>query len=168
MKWRDEHSEPFSFMTQSQLNLDLIDGNQDVTLKSHFGESPQLKSPIKSHKPKDSLANSCYQNDSYLDTKIDNNNIFTKLINRTTLLKLKNNSDDDMECLVAQGSASLDASETNSLVMMLRTKSSDITESTALLETPSSYGSSLRSSQLNQDGDEAGIPKTGFEFLDNW
>ena len=50
---------------------------------------------------------------------------------------------------------------------MSRTKSSDINESTALLETPSSY-SSFQSSQLNQEEEERTIPKTGFEFLDNW
>ncbi|XP_020293694.1 uncharacterized protein LOC109859647 [Pseudomyrmex gracilis] len=193
LRWRDEHSSPFSFKTQSQMNLSLLDSNEDLKLKSmktYFGESPHFSSPVKTQRSNpSSLTNSyssahqvgCYPSDCYASSLFENDqcgdlltnginsehsdSIFAKLINKTSLLKLQNNVDDDMESLVRDSDT--DKSQSNTLVVMSRTKSSDINESTALLETPSSY-SSLQSSQLNHEDEERTIPKTGFEFLDNW
>ncbi|XP_011638134.1 uncharacterized protein LOC105427865 isoform X2 [Pogonomyrmex barbatus] len=192
LRWRDEHSAPFSFMTQSQMNLSLIDSSEDVTsrsMKSHFGESPHFSSPGKAQRNNCSLNDNyssahqvtCYPSDCYTNDLFENDqcsdlltngidsehsdNIFAKLINKTSLLKLQNNVEDDMESLVRDSDT--DKSQSNTLVVMSRTKSSDINESTALLETPSSY-SSFQSSHLNQEDEERSIPKTGFEFLDNW
>ncbi|XP_014481210.1 PREDICTED: uncharacterized protein C1orf198 homolog isoform X2 [Dinoponera quadriceps] len=197
LKWRDEHSAPFSFMTQSQMNLSLIDSGEDPKSKSmrtHFGESPHFStSPITAQRSNpcslsDSYSSahqvSCYQSDCYASSLFENDqcsdlltnemdtehsdSIFAKLINKTSLLKLQSNvEDDDMESLVRERDSDTDKSQSNTLVMMSRTKSSDINESTALLETPSSY-SSFQSTQLNQEEEERSIPKTGFEFLDNW
>lgn len=194
LRWRDEHSAPFSFMTQSQMNLNLIDSNEDVKSKSmrtHFGESPHFSSPVKAQRSNPCSINdsynsahqiSCYQSDCYTTSLFENNqcsdlltnridsehsdSIFAKLINKTSLLKLQSNVEDDMESLVRERDSDTDKSQSNTVVMS-RTKSSDINESTALLETPSSY-SSFQSSQLNQEEEERSIPKTGFEFLDNW
>jgi len=177
-------------MTQSQMNLNLVDSNEDLrskSLKSHFGESPHFSSPAKTQRSNSCLMNGsystahqvryqtdCYTNDLFendrcsdlLINRIDSehsDNIFAKLINKTSLLKLQNNVEDDMESLVRDSDT--DKSQSNTL--MTSQKSSDINESTALLETPSSY-SSFQSSQLNQEEEERSIPKTGFEFLDNW
>nr|XP_012234841.1 PREDICTED: uncharacterized protein C1orf198 homolog [Linepithema humile] len=193
LRWRDEHSAPFSFMTQSQMNLSSIDSNEELKSKSmrtYFGESPHFSSPVKAQRSNPcSLNNSyssahqvgCYQSDCYTSNLFENDqcsnlltsginnehsdSIFAKLINKTSLLKLQNNVEDDMESLVRDSDT--DKSQSNTMVVMSRTKSSDINESTALLETPSSY-SSFQSSQLNQEEEERSIPKTGFEFLDNW
>lgn len=183
-------------MTQSQMNLSLIDSSEDPKSKSmrtHFGESPHFPSPIKTQRSNpcslsDSYSSahqvSCYQSDCYASSLFENDqcsdlltngidtehsdSIFAKLINKTSLLKLQNNVEDDMESLVRERDSDTDKSQSNTtLVVMSRTKSSDINESTALLETPSSY-SSFQSTQLNQEEEERGIPKTGFEFLDNW
>ncbi|XP_070164204.1 uncharacterized protein C1orf198 homolog [Polyergus mexicanus] len=194
LRWRDEHSAPFSFMTQSQMNLSLIDSNEDVkskSMKTHFGESSHFSSPVKAQRSITCSMNdsynsahqiSCYQSDCYTTSLFENNqcsdlltnridsehsdSIFAKLINKTSLLKLQSNIEDDMESLVRERDSDTDKSQSNTVVMS-RTKSSDINESTALLETPSSY-SSFQSSQLNQEEEERSIPKTGFEFLDNW
>jgi len=178
-------------MTQSQMNLSLIDSNEDVksrSMKTHFGELPHFSSPVKTQKNNCSLNDnynsvhqvSCYPSDCYTsDFENDqcsdlltnginsehSDSIFAKLINKTSLLKLQNNVEDDLESLVRDSDT--DKSQSNTLVVTSRTKSSDINESTALLETPSSY-SSFQSSQLNQEDEERSIPKTGFEFLDNW
>ncbi|XP_072751449.1 uncharacterized protein C1orf198 homolog [Anoplolepis gracilipes] len=190
LRWRDEHSAPFSFMTQSQMNLSLIDSNEDVKSKSmrtYFGESPHFSSPVKAQRSNPCSMNdnsayqiNCYQSDCYnsslfedtqcgdlLANRIDSehsDSIFAKLINKTSLLKLQGNVEDDMESLMRERDSDTDKSQSNTVA---RTKSSDINESTALLETPSSY-SSFISSQLNQEEEERSIPKTGFEFLDNW
>jgi hypothetical protein len=178
-------------MTQSQMNLNLVDSNEDLkskSLKSHFGESPHFSSPVKTQRsnsclmngsyssahqvvryPTDCYANGLFENDQCSDLLINridsehSDSIFAKLINKTSLLKLQNNVEDDMESLVRDSDT--DKSQSNTL--MMSQKSSDINESTALLETPSSY-SSFQSSQLNQEEEERSIPKTGFEFLDNW
>lgn len=174
------------------MNLSLIDCNEDVksrSMRTHFGESPHFSSPVKTQRNNCSLSDSyssthqvsCYPSDSYASDLFENDrcsdlltngidsehsdNIFAKLINKTSLLKLQSNIEDDMESLVRDSDT--DKSQSNTLVVMSRTKSSDINESTALLETPSSY-SSFQSSQLNQEEEERSIPKTGFEFLDNW
>nr|XP_031839226.1 uncharacterized protein C1orf198 homolog isoform X2 [Nomia melanderi] len=194
LRWRDEHSAPFSFMTQSQMNLSIIDSTEDAKsklIRAQFGESPHFSSPSKSQRNNSNSLNDtysshqvsrfqtdCYRSSIYEDEQCggllksngDNDHsesIFTKLMNKTSLLKLQNNLDDDMESLVRERDSDTDKSQSNTLVVMSRTKSSDINESTALLETPSSY-SSFQSSQLNQEEEERAIPKTGFEFLDNW
>lgn len=181
-------------MTQSQMNLNLIDSNEDVKSKSmrtYFGESPHFSSPVKAQRSNPCSMNnsynsahqiSCYQTDCYTTSLFENSqcsdlltnrldsehseSIFAKLINKTSLLKLQSNIEDDMEILMRERDSDTDKSQSNTAVMS-RTKSSDINESTALLETPSSY-SSFQSSQLNQEEEERSIPKTGFEFLDNW
>lgn len=130
---------------------------------------------------------SFYQSESYSDSVFKNvdcnrlNNctgndntgsIFTKLINKTSLLKITNNPDDDMEILVPSTNVTVrnghktcgNKNQMNINLSHSRSKSDEINESTALLQTPSSY-SSFQSSQTIQDD---GIPKTGFEFLDNW
>jgi len=178
-------------MTQSQMNLSLIDSNEDVksrSMRTHFGELPHFSSPAKTQRNNCSLSDNynslhqvsypsdCYTNDLFendqcsdlLTNEIDSehsDSIFVKLINKTSLLKLQSNVEDDLESLVRDSDT--DKSQSNILVVTSRTKSSDINESTALLETPSSY-SSFQSSQLNQEDEERSIPKTGFEFLDNW
>ncbi|XP_034173362.1 uncharacterized protein LOC117601109 [Osmia lignaria lignaria] len=196
LRWRDEHSAPFSFMTQSQMNLSVIDSTEDVKsklIRAQFGESSRFSSPAKSQRNNSNSLNdnytlplgvSCFQSDCFpngifgdeqcsglLEGNIENDHsesIFTKLMNKTSLLKLQNNLADDMESLVRERDSDTDKSQSNTLVVMSRTKSSDINESTALLETPSSYNS-FQSSQLNQEEEEERtIPKTGFEFLDNW
>ncbi|XP_003707927.1 uncharacterized protein LOC100880697 [Megachile rotundata] len=195
LRWRDEHSAPFSLMTQSQMNLSIIDSSEDAKSKSiraQFGESSHFSSPAKSQRnnssslndnytlplavnrfPTDRFSNSIFgdeQCSGLLEGNIDNDHsesIFAKLINKTSLLKLQTNLADDMESLVRERDSDTEKSQSNTLVVMSRTKSSDINESTALLETPSSY-SSFQSSQLNQEEEERTIPKTGFEFLDNW
>ncbi|KAK1136332.1 hypothetical protein K0M31_000893 [Melipona bicolor] len=195
LRWRDEHSAPFSFMTQSQMNLSVIDSTEDAKsklIRAQFGESSHFSSPAKSHRNNSNSHNDPYtsshtvnrfqsdcfssnifedeQCSSLLKGSVDSDHsesIFAKLMNKTSLLKLQNNLADDMESLVRERDSDTDKSQTNTLVVMSRTKSSDINESTALLETPSSY-SSFQSSQLNQEEEERTIPKTGFEFLDNW
>lgn len=190
LRWRDEHSAPFSFMTQSQMNLSIIDSTEDTKsklIRAQFGESPHFSSPAKSQRNNDPFSSShavsrfqsdCFANNIFNDEQcntllkgnVDNDHsesIFAKLMNKTTLLKLQNNLADDMESLVRERDSDTDKSQSNTLVVMSRTKSSDINESTALLETPSSY-SSFQSSQLNQEEEDRSIPKTGFEFLDNW
>ncbi|XP_011701168.1 PREDICTED: uncharacterized protein LOC105457919 isoform X2 [Wasmannia auropunctata] len=193
LRWRDEHSAPFSFMTQSQMNLSLMDSNEDAksrSMKIHFGELPHFSSPAKAQRnncsPNDSYSSahqvSCYPSDCFTSDLFDSDqcsdlltnvidsehsdSIFAKLINKTSLLKLQGNVEDDLESLVRDSDTDKSQSNTT-LVVTSRTKSSDINESTALLETPSSY-SSFQSSQLNQEEEERSIPKTGFEFLDNW
>lgn len=192
--WRDEHSAPFSFMTQSQLNLSVIDKHNESPwvkgMNMYFGDSPRFVSPVKSQgsnpcSSSDSYS-SAHQIDSYGSSLFESNpcgdllmdrvesehsrNIFAKLINKTALLKIQSNvddDDDDLENLVRERESDTDKSQSNTLGVLSRTKSSDINESTALLETPSSY-SSFQSSQLNQEEEERSIPKTGFEFLVNW
>lgn len=192
--WRDEHSAPFSFMTQSQLNLSVIDKRNESPwvkgMNMYFGDSSRFVSPVKSQgsnpcSSSDSYS-SAHQIDSYGSSLFESNpcgdllmnrvesehsrNIFAKLINKTALLKIQSNvddDDDDLENLVRERESDTDKSQSNTLGVLSRTKSSDINESTALLETPSSY-SSFQSSQLNQEEEERNIPKTGFEFLVNW
>lgn len=183
-------------MTQSQMNLSLIDSSEDPKSKSmrtYFGDSPHFASPVKPSQRSNrcSLSESyssahqigSYQSDCYASSLFESNqcgdlltngidgehpnSLFAKLINKASLLKLQSNVEDDMENLVRERESDTDKSQSNTLVVMSRTKSSDINESTALLETPSSY-SSFQSSQLNQEEEERSIPKTGFEFLDNW
>ena len=195
LRWRDEHSAPFSLMTQSQMNLSIIDSTEDAKsklIRAQFGESPHFSSPGKSQRNNSNSINDgytsshqvsrfqsdCFSNSIFEDEQCGNllkgnadndhsESIFAKLMNKTALLKLQNNLADDMESLVRERDSDTDKSQSNTLVVMSRTKSSDINESTALLETPSSY-SSFQSSQLNQEEEERTIPKTGFEFLDNW
>jgi len=165
-------------MTQSQMNLSLIDSNEDVksrSMKTHFGELPHFSSPVKTQKSNCSLNDnynsvhqvSCYPSDCYTsDFENDQcSDLLTNGINSEHSDSIFTNIEDDLESLVRDSDT--DKSQSNTLVVTSRTKSSDINESTALLETPSSY-SSFQSSQLNQEDEERSIPKTGFEFLDNW
>lgn len=184
-------------MTQSQMNLDCVDQANDANAKfissfmsdaSHFKNQCTIRddSLEENYSPPSSQA-SFYQTENYSDTIFSTEDrsstilsscidsepsegIFAKLINKTSLLKIQNTSDDDMENLVPQKSSRMNNlkvgnDEKNQLNISFGShlKSNDI-ESTALLDTPSSY-SSYQSSQLNQEAD---IPKTGFEFLDNW
>ncbi|KAG7199793.1 hypothetical protein KM043_000456 [Ampulex compressa] len=206
LRWRDEHSAPFSFMTQSQMNLDLVDASEDSRSKcprSHFADSPRFPGPGKARRivstaactdgypasrhlarfppadyPADILEDERCDESSNSDIDDENDDdddddddrspsIFAKLINKTSLLKLQNDLTDDMESLVRERDSDTDQSRSNALVIVSSAKSSDVNESTALLETPSSY-SSFQSSHLNQEDEERSIPKTGFEFLDNW
>lgn len=189
-------------MTQSQMNLNLSDSPESPRVKpggNYIGESSHFSSPRVEGSSMESSLNdyslpsnqlNFYQSDSYSDSvfkSVDGGNmlnncignentgsIFTKLMNKTSLLKMPNNvTDDDTESLVphkniviksAQKNGNASRNQMNINLNGSRPKSGDINESTALLETPSSY-SSFQSSQTNQ---EDGIPKTGFEFLDNW
>ncbi|XP_012254021.2 uncharacterized protein LOC105684892 [Athalia rosae] len=207
LRWRDEHSAPFSLMTQSQMNLNIFDSCDETKCKpltNHIGDSPHFTSPLKVQKD-DIMRNDnynltnertvnqiiCHQTDGFteksyianerdilLNSRVDKDNsesIFSKLIGKTSLLKIQNSLDsDDTECLVSQKSLlikscqitpqNMDKNQMNiNLTSSAKSKTNEIDESTALLETPSSY-SSFQSSQLQDDG----IPKTGFEFLDNW
>ncbi|KAK0085693.1 hypothetical protein PV325_004576 [Microctonus aethiopoides] len=207
LKWRDEHSGPFSFMTQSQMNLNLAgysensksknSSNYEESGSSHFAspikmEHVSFESSLNDYSTASSNQVSFYQtSESYSDNAFKNintnrlnnctsndntGNIFTKLINKTSIMKINSSPDDDLESLVPQKNIALinshkniNISNVNKSAMNInlsnaRPKTADINESTALLETPSSY-SSFQSSQTNQDD---GIPKTGFEFLDNW
>lgn len=192
LRWRDEHSGPFSFMTRSQMNLSILD-NPDKQINDYDQVSPHFTSPIKiddssfdcsltDYSPS-SNQTSFYQSESYSDSvfktndtsKINDNtttsgNIFTKLMNKTSLSK---NQNDDMESLVPQRNLVKTLNKnvifTNNKNQInnninARQKSGDINETTNLLDSSSSY-SSFQSSQTTQDD---GIPKTGFEFLDNW
>ncbi|XP_008549764.1 uncharacterized protein C1orf198 homolog [Microplitis demolitor] len=208
LKWRDEHSGPFSFMTQSQMNLHLLELPSEITktkVSDYADKSPHFLSPIKINESSfDSSSNdysptstqvSFYQSESFSDsaysnvdcnrlnncTNIDTTaNIFTKLINKTSLLKI-NHPEDDLESLVPQkqvvigknnasgknngnGNGNGTGSKNQMNINLNNRSKSDASESTALLETPSSYNS-FQFSQNNQDDE---IPKTGFEFLDNW
>lgn len=197
MRWRDEHSAPFSFMTQSQMNLNLSDSSEETKsypYGSYIMGSPHFSNPMQNSQDTEVSLNddynssskqlSFYKSDNYSDTAFstsdrsnllnsltdsDNSeNIFSKLINKTSILKIQNDYDDDLESLMpmrnAQKTSISDKSQMNISLSTIRQQSSDSTESTALLDTPSSY-SSYQSSHLNQDDS---IPKTGFEFLDNW
>lgn len=142
--------------SSNQMNYDRSDGfvaeikksvnERDILLNSHSGETDKPES------------------------------IFSKLIGKTSMLKIQSNVDkEDTECLVPLKSQltkncqitahqNVDKNQMNiNLTSSTKSKTNEIDESTALLETPSSY-SSFQSSQLQDDG----IPKTGFEFLDNW
>ncbi|XP_043286982.1 uncharacterized protein C1orf198 homolog [Venturia canescens] len=203
LRWRDEHSGPFSFLTQSQMNLNLSDGSESPDGKNCGSEYQADSSRFTSPRVEDSSVESFlddygtpsdrlnfYQSDSYsdgvfknsdtanlLNTCSSNDNtagsIFTKLINKTSLLKMTNNVssvDDDTEILVshkhtARVTQKNGISNRNQMNCSSLPKSGDINESTALLDTSSSY-SSFQSSQTIQE--DAAIPKTGFEFLDNW
>ncbi|OXU17598.1 hypothetical protein TSAR_006999 [Trichomalopsis sarcophagae] len=197
LRWKDEHSAPFSFMTQSQMNLNCLDQTVDSSTKnmtsyisdtSHYANSCNMRNhddSLEDNYSPPSSQISFYQTENYSDTIFSTEDcstlrsscidseasegIFAKLINKTSLLKIQqNSSDDDMEHLVPQKSLRMTAKMGNDKNQMNinfggHLKSSDI-ESAALLDTPSSY-SSYQSSQLNHDPE---IPKTGFEFLDNW
>ncbi|XP_066584488.1 uncharacterized protein C1orf198 homolog isoform X1 [Prorops nasuta] len=187
LRWRDEHSAPFSFMSQSQMNLSLGDGSEEPSksMRSHFGEPTHYTSTTRTQNDLKEY-NLCsqefrYASDEYSSSIFESedcsillksnsgndnsDNIFAKLINKTALLKLQG-TDDDLENLVPNRDSDSNKSQMTSTVT-ITTKSTDINESTALLETPSSYNS-FQSTQLNQDEEERSIPKTGFEFLDNW
>ncbi|XP_011501788.1 PREDICTED: uncharacterized protein LOC105365348 [Ceratosolen solmsi marchali] len=196
LRWKDEHSAPFSFMTQSQMNLDCLDQTNDKNkiMLSYISNTSHYTNPCSLRTTDDSLddnysspsSHSFYQTENYSDTLISteecstirsscvdtetSDGMFAKSLNKDSLIKLQNNSsEEDIENLrsrknlkqVLQSSGS-DKSHPNTN-MDEHLKSSDI-ESTALLDTPNSC-SSYQSSQLNQDPE---IPKTGFEFLDNW
>lgn len=188
MKWRDEHSAPFSFMTQSQMNIDCFDQIGDlhsknimssyISEKSHFSNNncnlKNVDDSLEDNYSSPSSQMSFYQTENYSDTVFSteecsstlhsscvnsevSEGLLSKFINKTSLLKVQNSSNEDMENLVSlKNIKSITKTDGYS-------KSNDI-EATALLDTPSSY-SSCQSSQLNQDPE---IPKTGFEFLDNW
>ncbi|XP_014207188.1 uncharacterized protein C1orf198 homolog [Copidosoma floridanum] len=199
LRWKDEHSAPFSFMTQSQMNFDCLDQMGDlhsknmssyISDKSHFSNSCNLSNlrngddSLEDNYSSPSSQISFYQTENYSDTIFSTEDcstirsscvdsetsegMFAKLINKTSLLKIQqNSSDDDMENLVPQKKTKSYAKAADENKMNIsfggHLKANDI-ESTALLDTPSSY-SSYQSSQLNQEPE---IPKTGFEFLDNW
>lgn len=177
LRWRDEHSAPFSFMTQSQMNLSYVDSEEKTR---SFHESPRFTSPSVKKSTKideyDQTHVPTYRNDRYSGFESDDTDsrdggktdsfFLAKLIDKTSLLKIQSNRlEDDTESLVPRKStASKKENDMRDLALVGRTDSSDINESTALLDTPSSY-SSFHTDQLNLDD---GIPKTGFEFLDNW
>ncbi|XP_058790708.1 uncharacterized protein LOC131663936 [Phymastichus coffea] len=195
LRFKDEHSAPFSFMTQSQMNLDCLGQTSDINTKvissfmsdaSHFKNKCTIRDEsLEDNYSPPSSQTSFYQTENYSDTIFSTEDrsstllsscvdsepsegIFAKLINKTSLLKIQNTTDDDMENLVPQKRLSINSKVDDDKSQMnisfgTHLKSEDI-ESTALLDTPSSY-SSYQSSQLNQESE---IPKTGFEFLDNW
>lgn len=144
-------------MTQSQMNLNLFDSMEDLKGKGTSEYIEKLPnnyvSPLKKnvgirnegfHSPSNQIYR--YQNDFSNENDETSQNIFAKLINKTSMLNIKNMNDND--CLTSKKEE----------------KTSDADESTALLETPSSQCSSFPSSKSQDDE----IPKTGFEFLDNW
>ncbi|XP_014231161.1 uncharacterized protein C1orf198 homolog [Trichogramma pretiosum] len=191
MRWKDEHSAPFSFMTQSQMNLDCLDPSNNDNIKnitSFISDTPLFTTSygirnddsIEENYSSPSSQTSFYQSENYSDTIfsteecsstvrsscIDSENsesLLSKLITKTSRLKMHNSSDDDMETLVSQKSLKTNTKNNVTMSFGNHLRSND-SESTALLDTPSSY-SSYQSSMLNQENE---IPKTGFEFLDNW
>ncbi|XP_034947231.1 uncharacterized protein [Chelonus insularis] len=205
LKWRDEHSSPFSFMTKSQINLhndEYADNSNSQMINNYEGNSLHFMSPIKINEncsfecslneySPTSTQVSFYQSESFTDSvcsNVDSNrvmnsttnndnagNIFTKFMYKTSLLKMTNNSDDDIQSLVPQKNISIkheNKSNTDNRKnhiniinsITLNPKSDERQESTALIETPSSYDSF----QFSKSNQEDTIPKTGFEFLDNW
>ncbi|XP_066584491.1 uncharacterized protein C1orf198 isoform X2 [Prorops nasuta] len=162
LRWRDEHSAPFSFMSQSQMNLSLGDGSEEPSksMRSHFGEPTHYTSTTRTQNDLKEY-NLCSQEFRYASDEYSSS-IFESE-DCSILLK---RTDDDLENLVPNRDSDSNKSQMTSTVT-ITTKSTDINESTALLETPSSYNS-FQSTQLNQDEEERSIPKTGFEFLDNW
>ncbi|XP_046474745.1 uncharacterized protein C1orf198 homolog [Neodiprion pinetum] len=209
LRWRDEHSAPFSVMTQSQMNLNVFESHEEAKPKlssNYISDSSHFSSPSKIPRDNDTLRNDNYNHNeasinrmsfnqsegfpdktnSYVANERDilinsrpetdkPESIFSKLIGKTSLLKIQNNlNNEDTECLVSQKNLTgkncqitiqnVDKNQMNiNLTSSSKTKTNEIDESTALLETPNSY-SSFQLSQLQDDG----IPKTGFEFLDNW
>ncbi|XP_074100827.1 uncharacterized protein LOC141528590 isoform X2 [Cotesia typhae] len=186
LKWRDEHSGPFSFMTQSQMNLHLLELPSEIKTKlpnDYADKSPHFLSPIKINESSfDSSSNdysptstqiSLYQSESFSDSVYSNVDS-TRLNNCASI----DNTDDDLESLVPQkqiviskisgsknGNSNGNPGTKNQMNINLNHRAkSDASESTALLETPSSYNSF----QFLQSNPEEEIPKTGFEFLDNW
>ena len=184
------------------MNLSLSEAPESPKPKAgnYIGESLHFSSPRVEDSSVESSLNdysspsnqlNFYQSDSYSDSvfktvesgnPLNNCNentgsIFTKLMNKTSLLKMPNSGvcddDDDTESLVphksivirsAQKNGNANRNQMNINLNGSRSKTEDVNESKALLETPSSYNS-FQSSQMNHDD---GIPKTGFEFLDNW
>ncbi|XP_074100828.1 uncharacterized protein LOC141528590 isoform X3 [Cotesia typhae] len=182
LKWRDEHSGPFSFMTQSQMNLHLLELPSEIKTKlpnDYADKSPHFLSPIKINESSfDSSSNdysptstqiSLYQSESFSDSVYSNVDS-TRLNNCASI--------DNTESLVPQkqiviskisgsknGNSNGNPGTKNQMNINLNHRAkSDASESTALLETPSSYNSF----QFLQSNPEEEIPKTGFEFLDNW
>lgn len=151
-----------------------------ISDKSHFTNSCSMRitdDSLEDNYSPPSSETSFYHTENYSDTIFSteegstetSEGIFAKLINKTSLLKIQNGSDDDLENLVPQKILRIipkSSNDSDQLNFNSQLKSSDI-ESVALLDTPSSY-SSYQSSQLNQDPLDPEIPKTGFEFLDNW
>jgi hypothetical protein len=183
-------------MTQSQMNLDCLDQTNDKNNKimlSYISNTSHYTNPCSIRNDDDSLednysspsSHSFYQTENYSDTMFStedcstirsscidtetSESMFAKLLNKNSMIKIHNSSDEDIENLKLQKNlrtvSKSSSSDKNNINMNFdeHLKSNDI-ESTALLDSPSSC-SSYQSSQLNQDPE---IPKTGFEFLDNW
>lgn len=150
--------------------------DNEISLNGDYNSSPNNLCFYKSDNYSDTIfsTNECSNLLNSLTDSDNSESIFSKIINKTSLLQIQSNynddddDDDDLESLVpmrnAQKSSISDKSQMNISLTNVRKQSSDTTESTALLDTPSSYNS-YQSSHLNHDDS---IPKTGFEFLDNW
>lgn len=106
MKWRDEHSAPFTWMTRSQLNLSIMDSPEKDTNKSYLFSSDNLLTPLKKaintpegfvDPPDVVLGGSSSRLAASLSPKINlvtkkpngEDKLLTKLKNKTAVLKIQ-------------------------------------------------------------------------------
>lgn len=122
---------------------------------------------------------SYYQSENYSDTIFStedcsttlsclddtSDGVFSKIVGKPSIMKVRSNSDDDTENLIKElkNSKSFLKNVGDKSYLHISFQKSD-NEYTALLDTPSS----LHSVQSLHASNEQEIPKTGFEFLDNW
>lgn len=193
LRWRDEHSGPFSFMTRSQMNLCRLENSENNISKiayDNHGDSSHYECPMKIKKyhvddpPSSSNQTTFYQSEGYLDTVLtnfdsttlnpdsnsdDSTSMISRLMNKTSLLKIKN-QDDALETLVPARNRveALDGANYKNQVKIdvgdTMPKCDEINESANRINLLSSYNSFQSSQAIKEDG----IPKTGFEFLDDW
>lgn len=191
--WRDEHSAPFLYQSKSQLNLCVLsehrEKNQSPVMSdlaiSHSKVLCELKNALKSH----DLLKNAHKNDILKEPIMTSTAGFiSKLMGNKS-----KHRDDDRECLVTETPTPVVASSENFFrtnfksptnankvdrdyrSVMLKSNS-DVSDEQRGLLSSISHGSSTEfhsceDIEVKTESTETlttSLPKTGFDFLDNW
>ncbi|CAG4967642.1 unnamed protein product [Colias eurytheme] len=182
--YRDEYSAPFLYQTKSQLNLCIFAENRKNKDVQCSSPPPVMSELALSHsKVVNELKNALKSHDVLKSTYKDSNR---EVVSPTSFIsKFMGNfkqKDEELECLVSTGPAQIVASSDNFFRTNYKSpqnvkyekdyrssvvkSSSDLSEENrGLLSSQASSGTDFHSTETLTD---SALPKTGYDFLDNW
>ncbi|KOB71408.1 Uncharacterized protein OBRU01_07969 [Operophtera brumata] len=162
VSYKDEHSAPFLYQTRSQLNLCILSdsrGHKEEKLPppamselalSHSKVVSELKNALKSHEMRSSYKE---------EREVTSPGFISKFIGNFK------NKDEERECLVSGGQTQIVASSDNYFRTNFKSPHNVCEEHRGLLS--SSQGSGAASPPAEPCADGL-LPRTGYDFLDNW
>ncbi|KAJ0183000.1 hypothetical protein K1T71_000976 [Dendrolimus kikuchii] len=175
--YKDEHSAPFLYQTKSQLNLCVLSENRTSKNVQVTSPQPVLSELAMSHSKVVSELKNALKNHELRSTYKENSDSVTSPGFLSKLMGNFKSKDEDRECLVIGNQNQIVASSDNFFRTNFKNdkeyrssivkSSSDLSEENRglLSSSQASSGTDFQSTETLTD---SALPKTGYDFLDNW